>query len=193
MNERAKEVIESLGVKEIARRMLATNGVDSLLSTIGILNGTLSATHSNDPNIYLSSVLGGAVSLGLLSGFVGVYITERAERLEELRKIERAMARKLNKSFYAKAVNYASVYVALWSLVGSLVLPLTSLIPIILSKFGVLETTLGVLLSIVLAHLELSLIGLSFGGSNRVKVAIQYLILGIGATIISMLLGNVIS
>jgi len=192
LDEKIKDVIESLGVREIARRMLATNGVDSLLSTIGILNGTLNATHLKDPNVYLSSVLGGAISLGLLSGFVGVYITERTERLKELNRIEKAMAKKLTKSLYAKAINYASIYVALWSLIGSLLLPMLSLIPIALSKMGLIETDRAVILSILIAHLELLVIGLVLGGKKKFNVALQYLALGIAATLISTMLGNVI-
>ncbi len=192
MGKELKSVLEGLEVKEIARRMLATNGVDSLLSTIGILSGTFTATHSTDPNIYLSSVLGGAISLGLLSGFVGVYITERAERIKELRRIERAMARRLSDSLYARVINYASLYVAFWSLIGSLVLPLVSIIPVMFSKFKIINTVTGVILSVALAHVELVTIGVLLGEGNKARVSLQYLALGIAATLVSMSLGNVI-
>jgi len=187
------KILEDLGVISIAKRVFATNGIDSLLSAIGVLSGTSSVAHPRDPAVYVGAVLGGALSLGLLSGFLGVLITERSERLKELKEMERSIASSLAGSMYAKVVNYASLYVALWSLAGSLGLPLTVLIPLIMSLSGILDLALAVKASLIVAYIELFLLGIYIGkGTSPLKVALQYLSLGIVATIITSLLGSIL-
>ncbi|UXD22407.1 hypothetical protein IPA_04440 [Ignicoccus pacificus DSM 13166] len=187
-------MLKNLKIDEIARRVFATNGVDALLSAIGVLSGTSSISHSENPNVYLGAVLGGALSLGLLSGFLGVMITERSERLKELKELEKSMMKKLDNTMYARVVNYASIYVALWSLLGSLGLPLIAITPLFLALRGLLVTHQAVLWSLVMAHIELFLLGLYIGkDTSPIRIALQYLSLGIAAHIIASMLGAIIS
>ncbi len=188
------KILKNLGVHEIARRVFATNGVDALLSSIGVLAGTNSLAHPKDPAVYVGAVLGGAISLGFLSGFLGVMITERSERLRELREIESSVMASLEDSMYAKAVNYASLYVALWSLMGSLGLPLTVLVPLMFSLRKLLDIEMAVRISLAIAYVELFLLGIYIGkATSPLKVALQYLALGLVATLLASSVGALIS
>ena len=172
----------------IARRLFVTNGVDSVLSTIGVIVGT-SSSQISDPRVYVGAALGGALSLGLLSGFLGVYLTERSEKLRELREMEKAVMGDLHKSVYAKAIETTALYVALWSLLGSLVLPLIALSPFLVA-FLVGPYSFEVEASLLIAHLELAFLG--FMSSRSWKGTILYLALGLLATVLVRVLGLLI-
>ncbi len=182
------KLIDQLGAKEIAKRLFITNGVDSLLSTIGVVTGTFVASHAQDPRTYLGASLGGALSLGLLSGFLGVYLTERSERKEELEEMEKEIMGDLSHSLYAKATNYLAFYVALWSALGSLGLPLIALTPFMVATLVQMNINDVVFATIAIAYAELLLLGAYSGRS--LKSALSYLALGLAATLIAMLLGD---
>jgi len=182
-----RELLELLEDEGIAKRLFVTNGVDSLLSTIGVVTGTYVTTHELDPRVYLGASLGGAMALGLLSGFVGVYITEKVERLKELSEMEKEVIGSLRKSVYAKATNYLALYVALWSALGSLGLPLLALSPFLLALFFNFN---AVYASLFLAYLELTFLGLYAG--RDLKSAAMYLALGLAATAVAAALGRLL-
>ena len=172
--------------RSIARRLFITNAVDSVLSTIGIVTGT-SASHVSDPKVYISAALGGALSLGLLSGFLGVYLTERAEKVRELQEIEKAMLADLSNSVYAKTIASSALYVAFWSLLGSLLMPIIALLPFFVGLVVRLPEGFEVSSSLVIAYSELVSLGLISGRSLR--SALLYLGLGLIATALVKLLG----
>jgi len=184
------KVLQQLGAREIAKRLFVTNGVDSLLSTIGVVTGTFVASRQSDPRVYLGASLGGALSLGILSGFLGVYLTERSERREELEEMEKKIMGDLSHSVYAKATDYLALYVALWSVLGSLGLPLIALTPFILAYIFGLKSIHVVYSTLALAYLELALLGAYAGRSLR--SALLYLGLGLAATLVATLLGDLL-
>ena len=172
---------------EIAKRLFITNGVDSLISTIGVVSGTYVTTKQADPRLYLGASLGGAVALGFLSGFLGVYLTERVERMKELEEMEKEVMGNLSKSLYAKATNYVALYVALWSALGSLGLPMIALLPFFVAFFVKIN---AVFISLAIMYLELFTLGLYAGRSLR--TALSYLLLGLGATALASALGDLL-
>ena len=187
---KVSKLIRQLGAEEIAKRLFVTNGVDALLSTIGVVTGTFVATHQTDPKVYLGASLGGALSLGLLSGFLGVYLTERSERKEELEEMEKEIMGDLSHSVYAKATNYLALYVAFWSVLGSLGLPLVALSPFFAVYLSSLKSVDAVYASLAIAYAELAALGLYSGRS--LKTALSYLGLGVAATLIAFALGDLL-
>jgi len=184
------KLARQLGAEEIAKRLFVTNGVDSLLSTIGVVTGTYVASHHSDPRVYLGASLGGALSLGLLSGFLGVYLTERSERKEELEEMEKKILGDLSKSLYARATDYLALYVALWSVLGSLGLPLIALTPFFLSYVLSISSSEAVYASILIAYAEL--LALGFYSGKSLRTALSYLALGLAATLIAYTLGDLL-
>jgi predicted membrane protein (TIGR00267 family) len=69
--------------------------------------------------------------MGLFSGFVATYLSERAERLRELHETERAMLHPLRGSIYERAARLVPLYVAFWSGLGVTLLPLLGIAPFI--------------------------------------------------------------
>ncbi len=158
-----------------------TNAIDSLLSTVGVVMGT-SASQVSDPKVYIGAALGGALSLGLLSGFLGVYLTERTEKIKELREIEKAMMADLQKSIYAKTISSSALYVAFWSLMGSLAIPIIALIPFFVALIVKLPQGAEVAGSLSIAYSELFILG--FISDRSLRSALLYLSLGLIATVL---------
>jgi len=175
----------------IARRLFVTNSFDGLISTLGIiLGGYLGDV--KDPTAYIYTVAGGMLALGIFSGMIATYLSERAERLRELHETEKVMLHKLDDSIYAKVARYVPVYVAFWSGIGALLLPLLTLVPfVIASYFGTTSFPLEIAIaaSTSIALLELFLIGCYLGkisGENKLLNGLKFV--GIGLTAAATLL-----
>lgn len=82
------------------------NAFDGALTVFGVLIGSYLA-NINDPTLIVKLGLAAAVAVGV-SGFSGAFFTEVAERKRELREIEHAMHRKLDKTHLQKAYSFAS-------------------------------------------------------------------------------------
>jgi len=122
-----------VGAQSIARRMFVTNAFDGLLSALGIILG-LFVAGVHDPRSYIGAVIGGAGVMGIFSGFIATYLSERAERLRELHETERVMLHSLHGSIYERAARLVPLYVASWSAFGAIGPPLASLTPFFISS-----------------------------------------------------------
>ncbi|RLG70443.1 MAG: hypothetical protein DRO11_06270, partial [Methanobacteriota archaeon] len=90
--KRFKRLFKSLkthDVKVIGRRYFVTNSFDGILTSLGIVIGSIVVGVDQGGDIIRIGA-GAAVGLGL-SGVWGVYEVERAERRRELLEIEEAM------------------------------------------------------------------------------------------------------
>jgi predicted membrane protein (TIGR00267 family) len=118
-------------VRAIARRMFVTNAFDGILASLGVSVGGFSS--KANPELLALSIIGGGLAMGLFSSVVGVYISERAERLRELRELERSMAKRLDGTIYARLAKLIPLYVALWSGLGATTFPLAVAFPYLVS------------------------------------------------------------
>ncbi len=108
--ERFREYLEVSKAQEIARRLFVMNAFDGTLTIMGVVIGAHFAGVTN-PHIVITAGIGGSVAMGI-SGVSGAYLTERAERKRDLRKLEMAMLKKLEDTHYARASEFASFVVA---------------------------------------------------------------------------------
>ena len=169
----------------IARRMFVTNAMDGLLAAIGVNVGGFNV--NVDPRVLALSIMGGALSMGLLSAVVGVYLSERAERLNEVRKLEKKVGRSLRSSLYWKAALLVPVYIALWSGVGVLVFPALTATPYLAASAGILGMGEAFALSLALALALMAGLGFYLGvvsGENRLVYALRGLGLGAGGALV---------
>jgi len=179
-----------VGAQSIARRMFVTNAFDGLLSTLGIILGLYVAGITN-PLSYIGAVAGGSGVMGLFSGFIATYLSERAERLRELRETERVMLHSLRGSIYWKAARLVPLYVASWSALGAIIPPLTALTPFYFALEAgnrVAAPTIAASLAIILGFMYS--IGFYMGrisGENPWLSGLRFLGIGLGAT--ALLLG----
>jgi len=173
-----------VGAHSIARRMFVTNAFDGLLSTLGIILG-LYLAGVNQPISYVGAVMGGAGVMGVFSGFIATYLSERAERLRELHETERVMLRSLEGSIYDKAARLVPLYVATWSAFGAIAPPFTSLAPFLLAGVVPQPTSSMVGESVALILAMMFLIGYYLGrvsGENPWLSGARFLAIGASAS-----------
>lgn len=176
-----------LHAKEIARRMFVTNSFDGLLSSLGIILGNyVSGTTSLES--YVGTVVGASFSLGFFSGVIATYLSERAERLRELHRTERVMLHTLRGTIYEKAAKLVPVYVAAWSGLGAIVLPLIGVSPFLLALGMGLNAPIHVLVYASAAIMIAELFGLgyylgSISGENKLMSGLRMALIGVGSVL----------
>jgi len=176
-----------LKAKEIARRMFVTNSFDGLLSSLGVVLGNY-VSGTDNVESYIGTVLGASFSLGFFSGIVATYLSERAERLRELKRTERVMLHSLKGTIYEKAAKLVPIYVALWSGLGAIVLPLIGISPFLTVKMLNIEVATAILVyaSAAIMILELFALGYYLGmisGENRVLSGLRMALIGLGSVV----------
>ena len=176
-------------VKGVARRMFVTNSLDGIVAGIGVDIGGFS--HNADPLLLASSIIGGTVAMGVISGILGVYLSERAERIKEVKDLERKVASSLKDSIYWKAVKILPIYVALWSGIGIVLFPFLIALPYLLSAWGILPLYTAYLSSIGIGLGLMGVLGYYLGriSNENISIAVaRVLAMGVAAIIIVKLL-----
>lgn len=125
-------VLHSLRAWSIARRYLITNGFDGALTMLGMVTGFYASGMTEIP-VALSACLGAAVAL-FISGLSSAYLSERAERENELRELEQALIVDLTESDYGQASRYLPLLVALVNGLSPLLLSLLILLPLFFAE-----------------------------------------------------------
>jgi predicted membrane protein (TIGR00267 family) len=123
-------------VQSIARRMFVTNSIDSIITALGVSVGGYGP--EGNPRLLGLSVMGGGMAMGLISAMLGVYLSERAERMREYHELEKKLAASLRNSVYWRAARIIPVYVALWSGIGATIFPILIALPYLLTSTGLL-------------------------------------------------------
>ncbi|MGR8981227.1 MAG: hypothetical protein ACU84H_14185 [Gammaproteobacteria bacterium] len=121
----------------IARRYLVTNGFDGALTMLGMVTGFYTSG-MKDFSVALSACLGAAIAL-FISGLSSAYLSEKAERENELRELEQALMIDLKKSDYGQASRLLPMVVALVNGLSPLLLSLVILLPLFLSEQGLAQ------------------------------------------------------
>jgi len=114
-------------IDEIGRRYLAMNAFDGILTMIGLVMGSFIGGIDN-PRLITFTGLATCLAMGV-SGFWGAYMTEAAERKNDLRELEHAMLRDLGKTKQARAFRFAVVIVSLIDGLSPVISGATVLIP----------------------------------------------------------------
>ncbi len=172
-------------VRSIARRMFVTNSLDSIITALGVSVGGYDPHAS--PRILALSVMGGGIAMGLISAMIGVYLSERAERMREYRELERKLAANLRNSVYWRAARLIPVYVALWSGLGATLFPILIAIPYFIVDIGLVPVYLGYSSSLTVGLGSLAFLGYYLSrvsGENLLHSIARLLSMGILAIIV---------
>lgn len=176
-------------VAGIARRYLAMNAFDGVLTMIGVLMGNYVAGVRH-ADIVIHTGMATSIAMGV-SGLWGAYLTEAAERKRELAELERASLTDLGQTRIGRASRVAVVIVALVDGLAPFVATL-----IVLTPFFATGLLGNILVSYALA-LALALVGL-FGlgaflghvsGRSLVGYGLRTLVAGIISIALGFLLG----
>ncbi|MCX8176362.1 MAG: hypothetical protein N3E48_03930 [Candidatus Bathyarchaeota archaeon] len=105
-----KHYLRAFKAEEMIRRYFILNAFDGALAVLGIVIGAYVVGVKN-PSIIIGSCLGACLAMSL-SGFFGAYMSERAERVKQLKDLEITLFTSLKNSFLDKAAKVTVVGVA---------------------------------------------------------------------------------
>jgi predicted membrane protein (TIGR00267 family) len=156
-----RSYIRISGVGSISRRYFVMNAFDGATTVLGLVVGAHVAEITN-PLWIISAGLGAALAMGL-SGFVGAYMTEEAERTVSLKDLEKSMLSDLSNSVVGEASRFASIWTGLVDGVSPAVSAILCLLPFILSLYGMFPIHLAIQLSVGVGLFLMFLLGAFLG------------------------------
>lgn len=181
--------LQILKGEEIARRYFIMNSFDGALTILGIIIGMYTAG-VNDARIVVISCLGAAVAMAV-SGVWGAYVTERAERMRELKKLERHMLRDLGGTRISRSANLMSFLIALVDGLSPLLVSILLIIPFILSQLNVIPLHIAFYSAMGMVLLILFTLGLlvgTIGKDDMIKSGLKMVLAGIIVSVIVLFL-----
>jgi len=129
-----KTLLEVSHSEEIMRRYFVVNGFDGALTMLGLIMGFY-VSDRVDLAVVITTCLAAALALGM-SGISSAYISESAERRRSLVQLEKAMAVSLDESHHARAAIWIPWLVALVNGIAPLLIALIIIVPLWLSRSG---------------------------------------------------------
>ena len=157
----AKLLIRISRTNDIVRRYFVVNGFDGALTMLGMIIGfQISAT--DDYSLILNACLGAAIALGM-SGLSSAYISEVAERKRVLDKLERAMIADLHDTAHGDAARWVPLWIAVVNGAAPLFISLLILLPLWLSRAGLVLPVSPLVVAILIALVMIFLLGVLLG------------------------------
>ena len=167
------------------------NSFDGAMVALGIVLGSYT-TEITDPRIIIGIGMGAGLAM-FFSGFTGAYITERAERLREYKELEHNLLKSLDETIHKKALEIASLWVAIIDGGSPVVFLLIILSPFFFSILNLVSLGVAYALSILITFLALFLLGVFIGRiskENLIISGIKMLAAGLSVFAISLLIGG---
>ena len=176
------------GFSKIARRALANNAFDGVLTMIGVLMGNyLGGVRTAGTVIRIG--IATSISIGV-SGLWGAYLAESAERGRELAELERMSLTDLGETKIGRASRVAVVVVSLVDGLSPFVSSMIVLIPLFVASL-IGNILISYALSMALGLVSLFGLGMFLGhisGRSLVGYGLRTVVAGIVAIVINALL-----
>jgi predicted membrane protein (TIGR00267 family) len=186
--EDLREYERITGFWKIARRALANNSFDGVLTMIGVLMGNYLG-NVKSPITVIRIGIATAISIGV-SGLWGAYLAESAERGRELAELERLSLTELSETKIGRASRVAVVVVSLVDGLSPFISSLIVLIPFFLAPV-ISSIVICYALSIVIGLISLFFLGMFLGhisSRSLVGYGMKTVVAGIVAIFINALL-----
>ncbi len=186
--EVVREYERIAGFLKIARRALANNAFDGVLTMIGVLMGNYLG-NVRDAGIVIRIGIATAVSIGV-SGLWGAYLAESAERGRELAELERISLTDLGETKIGRASRVAVIVVSLVDGLSPFISSLIVLIPMFLAVL-IGDILISYVLSFLIGLISLFGLGMFLGrisGRSLVGYGLRTVIAGVVAIVINALL-----
>lgn len=176
------KVAKKESVKEIARRYFVINSFDGIIVALAILISAF--LYFNFPkNLLIRTLIASAIGISL-SGFFGAYFSESSERKFLIKKMEKALLRKLKGTIFEKESLYTAIYIALVDSLSPLIFVSTLILPLVLiSNYYTALTA-----SIVMAISEIGFLGYYLGKISKESKILSIFKLVLTAIILSIIL-----
>ncbi len=185
--EKIRDYIRISRVAPIGRRYFVMNAFDGAMTSLGIVVGAYVAGDP-EPFFILSAGLGASLAMGL-SGFVGAYVTEEAERTRELESLEKSMLESLEESVIGRASRFASIWAGIVDGLSPALAAIMCLAP-----FFLFSITFAIRLSVVITLVVLFLLGAFLGkisSRNMFLHGIKLLCVGLVLTLILLVFKSI--
>jgi predicted membrane protein (TIGR00267 family) len=190
--KRIKLYIQITEMGPIARRYFVKNGFDGSMTMLGIIVGAW-VVNVTQAEIIVTAGLGACLAMGI-SGVSGAYMTERAERKRDLKKLETAMMTKLNDSVITDATAFVSFYAALVDGGSPILTALVSLSPFFLLLNELIGVQTAYMSSLAVTLVTLFMLGIYLGRiakENALLYGLQTLVAGVATVAIALMLGAI--
>jgi predicted membrane protein (TIGR00267 family) len=161
MLERIHFLIRLGHAHKIARRYFVTNGFDGALTLLGLVIGFYSSGSVALP-VVINACLGAAIAL-TVSGLSSAYVSEAAEREQELLELEQALVRDLANTDHGHAARLLPLLIAAVNGLAPLLIALIIISPLWLAQAGQVLPLPPLETSITLAFAVLFLLGAFLG------------------------------
>ena len=176
------------GFSKIARRALANNSFDGVLTMIGVLMGNyLGGVRSAGTVIRIG--IATSISIGV-SGLWGAYLAESAERGRELAELERMSLTDLGETKIGRASRVAVIVVSLVDGLSPFLSSMIVLIPLFIAPM-IGNILLSYALSLAVGLLSLFGLGMFLGhisGRSLVGYGLRTVVAGVVAIVLNALL-----
>ena len=185
-----REYSHIAGIAAIARRYLAMNAFDGVLTMIGVLMGNYVAG-VRSAHVVIHTGMATSIAMGV-SGLWGAYLTEAAERQRDLAELEKIALADLSRTKIGRASRMAVVIVALVDGLAPFVAASIVLIPLFVAEL-IGNILISYALSLALALIGLFGLGAFLGhisGRNLVGYGLRTVVAGVVSIALSFLLGG---
>jgi len=176
------------GISKIARRALANNAFDGVLTMIGVLMGNYLGNVSSAGTVIRIGIAT-SVSIGI-SGLWGAYLAESAERGRDLAELERISLTDLSETKIGRASRVAVIIVSLVDGLSPLISSMIVLIPFFFAPL-IGNILVSYVLSIIVGLISLFGLGMFLGHISRhslVGYGLRTIVAGIVAIAINTLI-----
>ncbi len=188
---RFKRYVRITEADEVARRYFVMNAFDGSLTILGIVLGT-SLLRVREPRVVIGAGVGASLAMGM-SGFFGTYLTERAERTRELKKLERAMVTQLDETVWDEASSFVSIWAAFVDGASPALTAFIAVVPFIICHMGLIGFETALAASVVLVFATLVFLGAYLGHISQENIPIngmRMLLVGIFTALVIWLLSE---
>jgi len=176
--------------EEILRRYFVMNAFDGALTMLGVILGAVMAGATNE-RIIIGASISASFAMGV-SGFVGAFMTERAERERLIKELERALLTDLDDTMLGKASLIMTIVAALIDGVSPAIASITASIPFFLVSIGFLNFSQAVYASLAIIMMMLLTLGIILGRISKANV-IKYGLIMVASGLLVALLSLIIS
>lgn len=184
-----RRYIKVSGVTPIGRRYFIKNALDGATTILGIVIGAYVAEITNEFWVIWPGL--GATFAMCLSGLFGAYMTEEAERVSEMRTLEKSMLTDLQETVVGRANRFASFWAAMVDGFSPALTGLSCLTPFFISSTGLFSTTLASQLSVAICLAIMFLLGVFLGRISKRNMVVhgtKMLLVGLIITLVFLAL-----
>ncbi len=181
--EKIKEYREISEVDETARRLFSMNGFDGCITILGLLIGFY-IQNFDEPMLIFKIGIAAAIAMSM-SGLWGAYLTERSERIKDLKELESVTISDLNNTKIGSALRFATIVITIVDAVAPFITAFLTLIPFLFAK--VLDIKTRYYISFIILFLTLFLLGIFLGRVSKENLlisAIKMIVAGIMSVLI---------